>query len=142
MSKALCLAEEAKKQNEVPIGAVVVFENRIIGCGYNRIQELRDATAHAEIFAMKEASSFLKNKFLNNCDLYVSLEPCSMCAGAAILFRLRSIYFAAFDTKAGACGSVYNLPSENKLNHKIEIYNGLLEDESISLLKQFFSHLR
>ena len=139
MFAALQEAEKALEIDEVPVGAVVVHENRIIGRGYNQVERLKDPTAHAEMIAITAASNNLSNWRLNNCDIYVSLEPCVMCTGALLAARINSIYFSAFDSKFGACGSLYNLAEEGKYNHKIKIYSGLYSSESEKLLKDFFA---
>ncbi|MDR3628117.1 MAG: tRNA adenosine(34) deaminase TadA [Ignavibacteriaceae bacterium] len=138
MFAALQEAENALSEDEVPVGAVVVHQNRIIGRGYNQIERLKDATAHAEIIALTSASNTLSNWRLNECDIYVTLEPCIMCTGAMLSSRIKNIYFAAFDPKFGACGSLYNLASEGKYNHKINVYSGIYSQESESLLQSFF----
>jgi tRNA(adenine34) deaminase len=138
MYAALKEAETALMENEVPVGAVVVYNNAIIGKGYNQVEKLKDATAHAEMIAITSAANHLGNWRLNDCDLYVTLEPCIMCTGAALSSRLRSIYFSSFDPKFGACGSLYNLAEDGKYNHKINLYSGIYSNESEQLLKKFF----
>ncbi len=138
MFAALQEAEKALETNEVPVGAVVVHENKIIGRGYNQTERLKDPTAHAEMIAITAASNHLSDWRLNNCYIYVTLEPCIMCTGALLASRINSIYFSAFDTKFGACGSLYNLAEEGKYNHKIKVYSGLYSVESEKLLKDFF----
>ncbi len=142
MYAALQEAEKAFEENEVPVGAVVVYQNKIIGKGYNQVEKLKDATAHAEMIAITAASNNLENWNLNDCDIYVTLEPCIMCTGALLASRIRSIYFSTFDPKFGACGSLYNLAEEGKSNHKIKTYSGLLADESKQLLRLFFDKMR
>jgi tRNA(adenine34) deaminase len=142
MYAALQEAEKAFEENEVPVGAVVVYKDRIIGRGYNQIEKLNDATAHAEMIALTSASNHLSSWRLNECSIYVTLEPCIMCTGALLNSRVDELYFAAFDTKSGACGSVYNLAEEFKTNHKIKVYSGLMASESEQLLKAFFSNKR
>ena len=142
MLSAIRLAETAYENKEVPVGAVITCNKKIIGKGYNQIEMLKDNTAHAEILAITAASASLQNKSLSGCEMYVTLEPCIMCVGAAILAKIDSIFFASFDPKSGACGSVYNIPEDNKLNHKIEIYSGICEDISKDLLKRFFEEIR
>lgn len=139
MFAALQEAEKAMLEDEVPVGAVVVLQNRIIGRGYNQVEKLKDATAHAEMIAVTAASNHISNWHLNECDIYVTLEPCIMCTGALLSSRINNIYFAAFDPKFGACGSLYNLASEGKYNHKINIYSGIYSTESENLLRDFFS---
>ncbi len=142
MYAALHEAEKAFEDDEVPVGAVVVYKNKIIGKGYNQVEKLKDATAHAEMIAITAASNNLGNWNLNECDIYVTLEPCIMCTGALLSSRIQNIYFAVYDPKFGACGSVYNLAEEGKTNHKIKTYSGLFEVESKQLLKVFFNKLR
>ncbi len=138
MYAALQEAENALLEDEVPVGAVIVYNNKVIGRGYNQVEKLKDATAHAEMIAITAASNYLNTWRLNECDIYVTLEPCIMCAGALLSSRIKSIFFASFDTKFGACGSVYNLVQEGKYNHKINVYSGLYSDESQKLLQSFF----
>lgn len=142
MYAALMEAEYAAEAGEVPVGAVVVYENQIIGRGYNQTIQLNDPTAHAEMIAITAAANHLGNQRLEDCDLFVTLEPCLMCSGAIIHARLRSLYFAAFDPKAGACGSLYNIPADQRLNHSLPVYSGVLEKESTEMLKQFFKSKR
>ena len=142
MASALKEAERAFEENEVPVGAVVVFENKIIGKGHNRNISLNDPTAHAEIIAITAACDYLGSQYLNDCEIYVTLEPCVMCAGAILNAGIKTLYFGAFEPKFGACGSVYNLLEGNKYNRNIQIYNGIFSDESQSLLKAFFKEQR
>jgi tRNA(adenine34) deaminase len=138
MFTALQEAEQALAEDEVPIGAVVVHKNRIIGRGYNQVERLKDATAHAEMIALTAASNNLGNWRLSECDIYVTLEPCIMCTGALLSARIKNLFFAAFDPKFGACGSLYNLASEGKYNHKINVFSGIYSTESENLLRSFF----
>jgi len=142
MYSALQEADIALNDDEVPVGAVIVYQDRIIGRGYNQVERLKDATAHAEMIALTAASNYLGNWRLNECDIYVTLEPCIMCTGALLNSRIKNIFFAAFDTKFGACGSVYNLAEEGKYNHKINIFSGLYSAESENLLKNYFTKKR
>lgn len=142
MYAALQEAIRAYEENEVPVGAVIVYQNKIISRGYNQIEKLKDATAHAEMIAITSASNRLGNWRLENCSIYVTVEPCIMCAGAVLNSRISEIYFGCFDTKFGACGSVYNLPEEKKYNHHPKVYSGLMAIESENLMKQFFKNLR
>jgi tRNA(adenine34) deaminase len=142
MFAALQEAEKAFEINEVPVGAVVVHNNVIIGRGYNQTERLKDPTAHAEMIAITAASNHLSSWRLNNCDIYVTLEPCVMCTGALLNARINSIYFSSFDPKYGACGSLYNLAEEGKYNHKIKLFSGLYSSESEKLLKDFFMKKR
>jgi tRNA(adenine34) deaminase len=138
MYAALQEAEHAFEEDEVPVGAVVVHKNRIIGRGYNQVEKLKDATAHAEMIAITSASNNLQNWRLNECAIYVTLEPCIMCTGALLSSRINELYFAASDIKFGACGSVHNLAENSKVNHTIKVYSGILAKESEDLLKSFF----
>jgi tRNA(adenine34) deaminase len=142
MQEALKEAEKALKKKEVPVGAVVVYENKIIGRGHNQVETLNDATAHAEILAIGAASNFLGSWRLNDSTIYVTVEPCIMCAGAIILSRVKKLVFATPDPKAGACGSLYNLPQDIRLNHQVEITSGLLEEQCKAILQAFFERLR
>jgi len=142
MYEALKEAAKAFDAGEVPVGAVVVYNNRIIGRGYNQIEQLKDATAHAEMIAITAASNHLQNWRLNDCDIYVTIEPCIMCCGALLASRIRELYYAAGDNKFGACGSVHNLAENSKTNHIIKVYCGILSNESEALLKTFFNKKR
>lgn len=142
MRHAFRLAETAYEQGEVPIGAVVVYENRIIGKGYNQVEMLEDSSAHAEMIAISAACSTLQNKYLEDCTLYVTLEPCPMCAGALVWSKIKRIVFGAMDENAGACGSVFNISSNKKLNHSIEILQGVMEADCKYLLQEFFKSKR
>jgi len=142
MYAALQEAEKAFEEDEVPVGAVVVHNNRIIGRGYNQIEKLKDATAHAEMIALTSASNHLKSWRLNECSIYVTLEPCIMCTGALLSSRIENLYFAASDSKFGACGSLHNLAENSKTNHKIKVYSGILAQESEDLLQSFFAKKR
>lgn len=142
MQLAFREAELAYEKKEVPVGAIVVFEDRIIGRGHNLTASLHDATAHAEIIALTAAYSHFKDWRLENCCLFSTLEPCAMCAGAAVLSRIKTIVYGAKDAKFGGCGSIFEIPTEDKLNHRIEIINGVMESEIAVLMQQFFSELR
>ena len=142
MREALTLAQQAATAGEVPVGAVVVRENSIIGCGYNRPISAHDPTAHAEIVAMRDAAAKTGNYRLVDCDLYVTLEPCAMCAGAIMQARLRRVIFGAPDPKTGACGSVVDLFVEARLNHHTTIVKGVLAGECGTQLSRFFESRR
>ena len=142
MFEALKEAEHAFEEDEVPIGAVVVHNNRIIGKGHNQVEKLKDPTAHAEILALTAASNNLQSKVLSECDLYVTVEPCLMCTGAFTLAKIRSLYFGTYEPKTGACGSIYNVPDENKLNHKTNIFSCIHENEAKLLMNKFFDKKR
>lgn len=142
MTQALKLAETAYEQGEVPIGAVVVKDGRIIGKGYNQTEMLKDPTAHAEMLAISSACATLNNKYLEECTLYVTLEPCPMCSGAIVWSKIQRVVFGAMDEKSGSCGSLFNIASNSKLNHRAEIIQGVFEIDSQFLLKQFFASKR
>jgi tRNA(adenine34) deaminase len=142
MQFALREAERALSQDEVPVGAVVVYNGQIIGKGYNQTETLQDPTAHAEMIAISAAAVFLKSWRLEKCSLYVTLEPCAMCAGAIVLSRIENLIFGAMDPKAGACGSLRNILQDYRLNHCSHVTEGILSAESSLLLKAFFQKLR
>jgi tRNA(adenine34) deaminase len=142
MRAALALASEAAAAGEVPVGAVVVKDGEIVGRGYNHPIGAHDPTAHAEIAAMREAARCLGNYRLGGCDLYVTLEPCLMCAGAIMHARIAHLFYGASDPKTGACGSVVNAFAERRLNHHSEVRGGLLAPEAGALLQQFFAARR
>ena len=142
MYAALQEAEKALVEDEVPVGAVVIKNNKIIGRGYNQVERLKDATAHAEMIAITAAANHLDNWRLEDCSLYVTLEPCVMCTGAMLASRINELYFATYDTKYGACGSLYNLAEDGKSNHKLKVYSGIYTEESQRLLTQFFASIR
>ncbi len=138
MREALKLAVEAFKADEVPMGAVIVHKDRIIAKAHNQIKTLKDPTAHAEMIAITQAASYLKNERLIDTVMYVTIEPCAMCMGALILARVNRLVYGADDSKAGACGSVMDLSDNKKLNHSIEVKNGILEDSCRDIIQEFF----
>ncbi|MBK6958610.1 MAG: tRNA adenosine(34) deaminase TadA [Nitrosomonas sp.] len=142
MLVALELAQQAQAIGEVPVGAVVVQNGIIVGRGHNRPITSDDPTAHAEIMAMRDAGSNLVNYRLQDCTLYVTLEPCVMCIGAIFHARIQRLVYAATDPKTGACGSVIDLPAETRLNHHLQVAAGILAPEASALLKQFFAQRR
>jgi tRNA(adenine34) deaminase len=142
MEAALAEARLALSAGEVPIGAVVVFADSIVARGQNRVLRDMDPTAHAEMVAMRAAAAAIGNYRLNGCTLYVTLEPCAMCAGAMIHARLDKLVFGATDPKAGACGSVLGVLNHPKLNHQMWADRGILADESAELLRSFFRERR
>jgi len=142
MQMALSLAEEAAQNGEVPVGAVVVKDGVVIGRGSNAPISQHDPSAHAEIQAMRDAAKYLGNYRLVDCTLYVTLEPCAMCAGAIQHARIARLVFGASDPKTGACGSVINLMAEERLNHHTEVTGGIMATECGSLLSQFFASRR
>lgn len=142
MREALVQAQKAYKKGEVPVGAVIVQNGIIIAKAYNQKEYKNDTTNHAEILAIKKASKKLKSWRLSDCEMYVTLEPCSMCAGALIQSRVSKVYIGAMDEKTGACGSVLNLLSDYKFNHTVQIENNILKTECELILKKFFKELR
>lgn len=142
MRAALREAARAASQGEVPVGAVVIHEGRIIGRGRNRVEANRDAMAHAEILALRQTSKKLGCWRLSGCGLFVTLEPCAMCAGALVQSRIDRLVFACRDPKFGGCGSVFDILREKRLNHRVEVTEGLLADESQALLVGFFRSKR
>jgi tRNA(adenine34) deaminase len=142
LEAALAEARAAEDDGEVPIGAVVVFRGRIIGRGRNRVEATQDPTAHAEIIAIGAASQALKSWRLDDATLYVTLEPCHMCAGAVVQARLARLVYGARDPKAGACGSLAMVPQDLRLNHRVEVVSGVLAEECGTLLAQFFKKRR
>lgn len=142
MQEALKEARKAFEEDEVPVGAVVVYDGKIIARGHNQIERLKDPTAHAEMLVLTSATNYLNTKWLNTASIYVTIEPCSMCAGALVLSRLKEVYFGAKDPKTGACGSVINITNNKKLNHRIKVKSGILEKECADLLKEFFKKKR
>lgn len=142
MREALRQARKAAAQQEVPIGAVIVHEGRIIARAWNQVETLQDATAHAEMLALTQAESAMENWRLADCDLYVTKEPCPMCAGAIVHCRIRRVIFGCVDPKGGAAGGFWNLLQAPNLNHRSEITSGVLSDESVHLLKSFFADAR
>jgi len=142
MRNAMSIANDATRQNEVPIGAIVVQGTRIIAGANNRTVRDQDATAHAELIAIREACAALDRWRLDDCTLYVTLEPCAMCAGAIVLSRIQRVVFGAWDEKAGMAGSVGDLLRHPKLNHRPEVQAGLLAEECAQMLSDFFDSLR
>lgn len=142
MRVALQEASLALKKKEVPVGAVVAYRDKIIGRGHNQTETLNDPTAHAEILAIGAAANYLNSWRLSEAVLYVTLEPCAMCAGAIVLARMKKLVFGAFDPKAGACGSLYNLVQDKRLNHQVEVVSEVLSEDCSALLQAFFKELR
>ena len=142
MKQALREAKLAYEEDEVPVGAVVVYKGAIIGRGHNQIERLQDPTAHAEMIALTAACNHLESRRLEGCTMYVTLEPCPMCAGAVVLARIPTLVFSAFDSKAGACGTLYNITHDKRLNHTVHVVSGVCDRESEELLKSFFGKVR
>lgn len=142
MKEALKEAQKAAEMGEIPVGAVIVKDGEIISRGHNLTETTKDSTAHAEIIAIREASKVLGGWRLIGCDMYVTMEPCSMCAGALVWSRIEHLYIGADDPKTGACGSVFNIVQDDRLNHQIAVDRGIMAEESSQLVREFFRNLR
>ncbi len=149
MKEALKEAEKAFEKGEVPVGAVIVYQNKIIARGYNQMEMLHDPTAHAEMIAITQAADFLRSQggekhrgSLEKTSLYVTVEPCPMCAGALVISHCESLIFGAKDLKAGACGTLYNITQDDRLNHRVNVMSGVMENDAKLLLQEFFKNLR
>jgi tRNA(adenine34) deaminase len=139
---AIDQAKIAKENGDVPIGAVIVHKNTIIAKAYNQREQLQDPTAHAEIIALTQAAAALENWHLNGCTMYVTLEPCPMCAGALVLSRMDRLVYGCDDPKTGAVKSLYNIVTDSRLNHRLEVVSGVLADEYAKQLQDFFQNRR
>lgn len=142
MKEALKEAQKAAEMGEIPVGAVIVKDGEIISRGHNLTETTKDSTAHAEMIAIREASKVLGGWRLIGCDMYVTMEPCSMCAGALVWSRIEHLYIGADDPKTGACGSVFNIVQDDRLNHQIAVDRGIMAEESSQLVREFFRNLR
>jgi tRNA(adenine34) deaminase len=142
MHEALKEAQKAFDKDEVPVGCVIVHQGKIIGRGHNQVESLKDPTAHAEMIALTSVCASLATKWLNGVSVYVTIEPCSMCAGALVLARVKNLIYGADDPKTGACGSITNLVNNKKLNHRIKVKKGVLKDDCGDLLREFFKKKR
>jgi len=142
MRVAIESAKIAEDNGDVPIGAVIVHQGQIIAKAYNQREQLQDPTAHAEIIALTQAAAALENWHLNGCTMYVTLEPCPMCAGALVLARIDRLVYGCNDPKTGACGSLYNIVTDDRLNHKVEVTTGVLEEDCRQQLQNFFQRRR
>lgn len=142
MKEALKEAKKAFNKNEIPVGCVIVLDDQIIARGHNLRQTKKSVLGHAEIMAIQKANKKLDSWILENCTMYVTLEPCSMCAGAILQSRIKRLVFGAYEPKHGACGSIINILDNNEFNHQVEITSNVLENESSTLLKNFFQILR
>lgn len=142
MAEALDLAREAAEAGEVPVGAVIVRDGKMIGRAGNRTEAQKDPTAHAEMLAIRQALEAVGGWRLTGCDMYVTLEPCTMCAGAIVHARIRNLYIGTEDPKTGACGSVLDITGDTRLNHQPHVERGILREECSDLLKCFFRQLR
>lgn len=141
LQQAIIEAKIAKSKNEVPVGAIIVKNNKIIAAGHNIKENTNDPTNHAEMIAIKKASEAIGDWRLNDCDMYVTLEPCPMCAGAIVQSRIKRLYIGTFDPRAGGCGSVFNITQSENLNHWVNI-KWLYNEECSNLLQDFFKHKR
>jgi tRNA(adenine34) deaminase len=142
MQMAIKEAQIAEENGDVPIGAIIVYENQIIGRAYNQREQLQDPTAHAEIIALTQAAAFLESWRLLGCTMYVTLEPCTMCAGAMVLARIDRLVYGCDDPKTGAIKSLYNIVTDERLNHIIDVTSGVLAEECSGLLQHFFHRRR
>ena len=142
MKQALIEARKAYEKEEIPVGAIIVRDNKIMAKAHNIKEEKNDTTKHAEIIAIQKASKKLGSWRLNDCEMYVTLEPCAMCAGALIQSRIKKVYIGTMDLKTGACGSVLNLLEDYTFSHKVEIEKGIMQQECEKILKDFFKMLR
>ena len=142
MQAAFAEAQRAQALGEVPVGALVIFEEQVVGRGFNRRETDHDPLAHAEILAIREASETLGRWRLSGCELYVTLEPCPMCAGAIVNSRLDRLVYGASDPRAGAAGTVFDLVRDERLNHQVEVVDGVLRDDCSRILSEFFADLR
>lgn len=142
MKEALKQAQKTYEKEEVPVGAVIVKDGKVIARAYNQKEEKQDTTHHAEILAIQKASKKLKSWRLTGCEMYVTLEPCSMCAGAIIQARIKKVYIGTMDYKTGACGSVLNLFKDYTFNHQVEVETGIMQEACEKILQDFFKMLR
>ncbi len=142
MLQAIKEAQYAAEDDEVPVGAVIVYENKIIARAHNQREMLQDPTAHAEIIAITQAASYLETWRLHGCTMYVTLEPCPMCAGALVLARIDRLIYGTDDPKSGACSSLYNIPTDERLNHRIEVVSNFMAEPCRLLLQDFFAEKR
>lgn len=142
MLEALKQAQKAYKKKEVPVGAVIVKNGKVIGCGYNQKEKKHSATKHAEIIAIEKASKKIKDWRLNDCEMYVTLEPCVMCAGAILSARIKKVYIGAMEKNFGCCGSAMNILNNSAFTTKVEFETGVMENESVEMLQSFFKNKR
>ena len=142
MSEALNEAHKTVQNDDVPVGAIIVRDDIIIGKGWNQVERNKNSMCHAEIFAIEKALQTVRYKYLLNCEIYVTMEPCPMCAGAIVQARIPKLIYGASDPKAGSSGSLYNITDDSRLNHRCEIVKGVLEEECSIILKNFFKILR
>lgn len=142
MKKALVQAEKAYAIGETPIGCIIVYEGKVIGRGYNQRMKRGSTLAHGEILAIAQACRYMKDWRLEDCTMYVTLEPCSMCAGAILQSRMKSVVIGAMNPKGGCCGSILNVIEDSRFNHMVDVKRGILETQCAQMMKQFFRELR
>lgn len=142
MRKAIEEAKRSIEHQDIPIGALIVYKNEVIASRHNEVELQQDVCAHAEILTIKDAAKVIGYKFLLDCSLYVTLEPCTMCAGAIVLARIPNLIYAASDPKTGACKSLYSITQDQRLNHRCNVVSGILEKESSVLVREFFKNIR
>ena len=142
MEEAIAEARKALELMEVPVGAVIVRDGKIVGRGHNLTETSKDPTAHAEVIAIREAAKNLGGWRLIGCQMYVTTEPCSMCAGAIVLSRIPELFIGTMNPKAGACGSLYNIVSDSRLNHRVQVTTGVMEDTCRQMMQEFFQKLK
>lgn len=142
MKSALKEAKKAFEKDEVPVGCVVVFEDKIISRGYNKVMKKKSAVFHAEIEALIKAGKKIGDFRLEDCEMFITLEPCAMCAGAIVNSRIKKVYIGAMDVKRGFCGSCFNLFEKEELNHKVEYETGILKEECLEIIRDFFKKIR
>ncbi|MEI8134615.1 MAG: tRNA adenosine(34) deaminase TadA [bacterium] len=142
MRIALNEAQRAYEADEVPIGCIIVRNNVIVGKGHNQTEQLTDSTAHAEMIALTSAAGTLESRFLTGCTAYVTLEPCPMCAGAMVNSRIERLVYGAYDPKAGACGTLFTITEDDRLNHQVQTVSGILDHECGEILRDYFSKKR
>jgi len=138
MSEALKEAKKGYKNNEVPVGALIVKDGKVIARAYSKVKALKDPTAHAEILAIRKAAKKIKNERLNGCSIYVTLEPCAMCAGALVLARVDNLFYGAAEPKTGGVKSVFRIANSKKLNHRVKVKGGIMQEECREIMKAFF----
>jgi len=142
MTQALEEARKAFEEDEVPVGTIIVHRGRLIAKAHNQNETLKDPTAHAEMIAMTQAAAFLENQRLSGCTIYCTIEPCAMCAGAMVLARIDRLVYGAPDPKSGACGSLYDIVQDNRLNHRVSTTKGVLEKQCRDIIQRFFKEKR
>ena len=142
MGQALVEARKAFEEDEVPVGAIIVHEDKVIAKAHNQNETLKDPTAHAEMIAMTQAAAYLERRRLSGCTMYCTIEPCPMCAGALVLARIDRLVYGALDDKSGACGSLYDIVQDKRLNHRVSTTKGVLEKQCRDIIQRFFKEKR